>query len=89
MPFNVQPDLDGDTIVLVGPGATNDLSEVMFFAFSLDEANATISNQNGAGNATVTTGDSTTVTTSGTGQANLTTEGLGSSFLGDTNEGAL
>lgn len=88
MPYNVQPDLDGDTIVLAGPGATSDV-EIMFFAFSLDETNGTISNINGAGNLTTTAGDSTAVSTSGTGQTNVTADGLGSTTFGDTNEGPL
>lgn len=89
MPFNVQPELDGDSVTLSGPGASNSLSEVMFFAFSLDSTNATISNENGAGNSTTTTGDSAAVSTSGTAQTNISTEGLGSTTFGDTNEGPL
>jgi hypothetical protein len=88
MPFNEQPELEGGSITPSGLGASNSLSEVMFFAFSLDEPNATISSKDGVG-ATTSTGDSTIVSTSGTGQSNVTTEGLGSSFFGDTNEGAL
>lgn len=89
MPFNVQPELEGDTVVVVTSGATNDVSKVMFFAFDVGATGSTISNEAGAGHSTTTSGDTTIVSTAGTAQSNVTTEGLGSSFFGDTNEGAL
>jgi len=87
MPFNVQPDLDGDTVILVGTGAANTDSKVTYFAF--DISSGTISNLNGDGNATTTTGDTVTASAAASSTATQTTEGLGSSFLGDSNEGPL